>query len=109
MPDSNLDSQFEGCVWTQNSVSECSSYLKVFDNNDLYKTLLAELEKDGFDVLRTNEVLKTLPLIGENSSQLLYRDSTHLSKFGSEAVIGKALLLKAKNEIKFDDENTLKP
>ena len=94
MPNSTFDGQFIRCVWTLNSIIDCIDYLELVDNHSSYNMLLEELSEDGFQVLRTNQALKTLPLIGKDAAESLYRDSTHLSKYGSETVVPMAFSLK---------------
>ncbi|MFL2693714.1 MAG: acyltransferase family protein [Gammaproteobacteria bacterium] len=94
IPDSTFDKQFIRCVWTLNSINECIDDLKLLDNHSSYSMLLDELSDDGFHVLRTNETLKTYPLIGKDITESLYRDSTHLSKYGSEIIVQTGFSLK---------------
>ena len=72
MPNSTFDNKFIRCVWSLNSIIECINTLKLVENHHSYQLLLDELSEDGYHVLRTN------------------RDSTHLSKFGSESIIKMA-------------------
>lgn len=90
LPDSTFDKHFIRCVWSINSINDCSSKLHLLDNHSSYQVLLDELSKDGFHVLRTNVALKNLPLIKKDVSESLYRDSTHLTKFGSEKIVSMA-------------------
>ena len=94
MPNATFDKQYIRCVWKLNSIIGCIDYLELVDNHSSYNILLKELSEDGFHVLRTNQALKTLPLIGKDAAESLYRDSTHLSKYGSETVVPIAFSLK---------------
>jgi len=94
MPNSTFDKQYMRCVWKLNSIIDCIDYLELVDNHSSYNMLLEELSEDGFHVLRTNQALKTLPLFGKDAAESLYRDSTHLSKYGSETVVPIAFSLK---------------
>ncbi len=103
MPDSTFDKQFQKCIWNLNRVSDCEDTLRTVDNNNSYPKLLDELTLEGFHVLRTNEALKTIPMIGDNLSEIIYRDSSHLSEHGSEAIVTWALNKGAINHV----ENTV--
>ena len=97
MPNTTFDKRFMKCVWKLNSLMDCIDELELVDNHQSYRLLLDELSEDGYHILRTNLALKTLPLITEDSTESLYRDSTHLSKFGSEAVLSLAFALDSTN------------
>ena len=92
VPNSTFDNQFMKCVLKLDSIIDCSGHLELVNNHNSYHELLDELSEHGFHILRTNEALKNLPLI-TNSANSLYRDSTHLSKFGSENIVSMAFSL----------------
>ena len=89
MPDVTF-SEFQQCLLEKDSFHDCIVELKIIENDSLYEKLLNELANSGVEILRTKASLITFPFVNLESYQaqnLMYRDGTHLSEFGSKYVI----------------------
>jgi peptidoglycan/LPS O-acetylase OafA/YrhL len=93
MPDVTF-SEFKQCLFKKDSFNDCLVELKIIKNDFLYEKMLNELENLGVEILRTKVALKYFPFDNleiYQAQNLLYRDSTHLSEFGSKYVIESSL------------------
>lgn len=83
---------YERCVWEKNSFNDCKAFLTMEPQLNLYVQLLDDLEKEGFHIIRTSQRFKDTDLTTKDGSNLIFRDYTHLTKYGSLKAFENLLL-----------------
>lgn len=77
----NSHGDFLECLLERNSETDCIETWQLEDMSVAYLTLLERLTTEGVQVIDTSFALNFFPVL--NDGNYLYRDSTHLSLFGS--------------------------